>query len=86
MVLSVIYGAAFSLHVGYLAPRASTGAIVGAGIVGGLALWVVNFFVLGPALGWRWFAEMTDPLVQAVAHGAFFGIPLGLYVARYRPL
>ena len=59
--------------------------IVVAGIVVGLALWVVNFSVIGPAAGWRWFADMTDPTIQAIAHGGFFGIPLGLYVARFRP-
>jgi hypothetical protein len=85
MVLSMIYGGAFALGVGLLAPRAGTTAIVAAGIAVGLALWVVNFFVIGPAAGWPWFADMTDPTIQAIAHGAFFGIPLGLYVARFRP-
>ena len=85
MVLSMIYGGAFSLAVGLIAPRASTTVIVVAGIVLGLALWVVNFFVIGPVAGWRWFADMTDPTIQAIAHGGFFGIPLGLYVARFRP-
>jgi hypothetical protein len=85
MVLSMIYGGAFALGVGLIAPRAGTGPIVVAGIVVGLALWVVNFFVIGPVAGWKWFADMTDPAIQAIAHGGFFGIPLGLYVARFRP-
>lgn len=85
MPLSMMYGAAFALAVGAIAPRSGTGALVVAGIVVGLALWVVNFYIVGPAAGWTWFAQMTDPVVQAVAHGAFFGIPLGLYVSRFRP-
>jgi len=85
MVLSIVYGAAFAIGVGAIAPRAGTGTLVVAGIVFGLALWVVNFYVIGPAAGWTWFAEMTDPVVQAVAHGGFFGIPLGLYLSRFAP-
>lgn len=85
MVLSMIYGAVFALGVGALAPRAGAGALAIAGVVFGLALWVVNFYVIGPAAGWTWFADMTDPAVQAVAHGAFFGIPLGLYLSRFGP-
>jgi hypothetical protein len=85
MVLSMMYGGAFALGVGLVAPRTGTGPIVVAAIVVGLALWVVNFFVIGPVAGWKWFADMTDPTIQAIAHGGFFGIPLGLYVARFRP-
>ena len=44
-------------------------------------LWVVNFYLIAPIFGWTWFPEMTDPLVQFVAHAGFFGVPLGLYVA-----
>ena len=85
MVLSMIYGGVFAVGVGLVAPRAGTGPIVVAAIVVGLALWIVNFFVIGPVAGWKWFADMTDPTIQAIAHGGFFGIPLGLYVARFRP-
>jgi hypothetical protein len=84
MVLSMIYGAAFSLGVGLVAPRARAAAIVVAAIVFGLVLWVVNFFVIGPAAGWSWFAQKTDPTIQAIAHGGLFGVPLGLYVGRFR--
>jgi hypothetical protein len=85
MVLSMVYGAAFAVGIGLIAPRAAATAVVAAAVVVGLALWVINFFVIGPAVGWTWFADMTDPTIQAIAHGGFFGIPLGLYVARFRP-
>lgn len=85
MVLSIIYGAAFALAIGALAPRAGTWQLVASGVVFGLALWVVNFFVIGPVAGWTWFAEMTDPVVQAVAHGGFFGIVLAVYLSRFAP-
>ena len=85
MALSMIYGAAFAVGVRALAPEAGAGALLVAAIALGLALWVVNFYAIGPAAGWTWFAEKTDPVVQAVAHGAFFGIPLGLYLARFAP-
>lgn len=84
MALSMLYGAAFAVGVGLLAPAASTLQIVAAAIAVGLGLWVVNFFVVGPFFGWNWFADMTDPTIQAIAHGGFFGVPLGLYVARFR--
>lgn len=83
--LSMIYGAVFAVGVGLVAPRAATGAIVVAAIIFGLVLWLVNFFVIGPTAGWSWFADMTDPTVQAIAHGGFFGVPLGLYTSRFRP-
>lgn len=46
----------------------------------GTALWLANFYVAAPLFGWTWFPDMTDPLVQFVAHAGFFGVPLGLYV------
>jgi len=85
MALSMVYGAAFALGIGAIAPRAGMSTLVVGGIVFGLALWVVNFYVIGPAAGWTWFAEKTDPVVQTEAHGAFFGIPLGLYLMRFAP-
>ena len=30
--------------------------------------WLSNFYLIGPALGWVWFAEQTNPIVQLAAH------------------
>lgn len=82
MVLSVVYGLVFGAAATLLpALVASLGVAAIAGAVWGTILWVVNFYVVAPVLGWTWFPEMTDPLVQFVAHAGFFGVPLGGYVA-----
>jgi hypothetical protein len=82
MALSAIYGGLFGAGVWAFGRSASTGLIVGAAVVFGLALWAGNFFVVAPIAGWNWFPQMTDPVVQITAHGLFFGVPLGLWVAR----
>lgn len=46
----------------------------------GLALWLVNIYSVAPALGWTWFPEETDPVVQALGHTLFFGVPLAIYL------
>jgi len=82
MMLSIVYGVVFGAAaavVRWIISSAATAALAGA--VLGTLLWVVNFYVVAPIFGWTWFPEMTDPLVQFVAHAGFFGVPLGLYVA-----
>ncbi len=82
MMLSVVYGLAFgvaALVVPAIVSSFSAGALTGAAT--GTLLWVVNFYLMAPIFGWTWFPEMTDPLVQFIAHAGFFGVPLGLYVA-----
>jgi uncharacterized membrane protein YagU involved in acid resistance len=75
MVIAVIYGAAFALIFGGLR---SAVADIGMGAVYGLALWLLNFYVIAP-MAFPWFAE-ADPLVQFIAHTVFFGAVLGWYL------
>jgi hypothetical protein len=84
MVLSVMFAIVFAAIV----PRStrSTAALAILGIGFGIALWIVNFFVIAPFAGWTWFPERTDPFIQAVAHALFFGLPVGWYIARVRPM
>jgi hypothetical protein len=85
------------LHVGLSAAFGGVfGAMAGAGVAGpttrlvasggayGLLLWLVNFHMIAPIAGWRWFPDGTDPVVQLVAHVLFYGAPLGLYLTRTR--
>lgn len=51
MALSAIYGAVFAAMVGFVALlRSSRWAVVVAGTVFGLLLWIANFFVVSPLL------------------------------------
>jgi hypothetical protein len=81
LALSIVYGAVFGAAAA-LVPAIVRGPLISAlaGAVWGIALWVANFYVAAPLFDWTWFPEMTDPVVQFVAHAGFYGIPLGLYV------
>jgi hypothetical protein len=83
MILSAIYGAGVAA-VAWAVPalRSSTASLVIWGSLAGLALWIVNFYVIAPIAGWRWFPDMTDPVVQFAAHTFVYGSLLGLYLDR----
>jgi uncharacterized membrane protein YagU involved in acid resistance len=81
MVLSVV----FALMFAFIAPSsASTTVLIVSGIAFGLGLWLVNFYLIAPMMGWNWFPEQTDPIVQFLAHGFFFGAPIGWYLGSTR--
>lgn len=78
--LSIIYGAIFgaiAAFVGVL--RTNLWLLVGAAVLYGLVLWIVNFYIAGNII-FPWFTN-TNPFLQSVAHGAFFGAVLGLLLA-----
>jgi len=80
MVLSIIYGAVFAAlasGVGFL--RNYRWALIGVATVFGIALWIVNFYVVASIL-FPWFG-MANPVVQFLAHAFFFGTALGLVLA-----
>ena len=58
---------------------ASRGALIGAAAVGGLLLWLVNFYVIAP-VAFPWFT-MANQVVQFFAHTIFFGAAFGLLLA-----
>ena len=80
MVLSIVYGMVF----GALAARTLRGqmAYVGLGSLLGLALWLVNFYVIAP-MAFPWFLE-ANPIVQFIAHTFFFGTVLGYSLWKAR--
>lgn len=82
VVLAVIYGGIFALIFGGLR---SANLDIGVGAAYGLALWLINFYMIAPQ-AFPWFTE-ANPVVQVVAHTFFFGAVLGWYVwwARNRP-
>jgi len=77
LVLAAIYGGVFAALAGGL--RSGAG-IVGLGAAYGLALWLLNFYVIAPA-AFPWFAD-ADPMIQFVAHTIFFGAALGFVLWR----
>lgn len=80
MMLSAVFGAVFGA-LAALAPalRASRSVLVGAASLYGLALWLVNFYVLAP-VAFEWFQD-ANPVVQFFAHTFFFGALLGAMLA-----
>ncbi len=47
----------------------------------GLLLWPLNLYLIAPFVGWEWFAQETEPAVQAAAH-LCYGLLLGLYLSH----
>lgn len=84
MVLAALFGVIFALFVAKVRAVQSFGAIIVWASVWGLALWVINFYVLAPLIGRPWFTEMA-PVQQFVYHTFFFGTVLGIYLAAVRP-
>lgn len=79
VVLAVIYGGIFATLFGGLR---SAVADIATGAAYGLALWLVNFYVIAP-IAFPWFTE-ANPVVQFIAHTFFFGAVLGWYVWQAR--
>ena len=76
LILSMVFAAIFAALIpGTFATRTE----VELGMAFGLLLWVFNFHLIGPALGWVWFAQQTIPLVQLTAHAVAFGATLGWF-------
>ncbi len=81
--LSAIFGAIFGAIVAFVgALRTNYWLLVGAATFYGLVLWIVNFYVAGNIL-FPWFTQ-TNPFLQFVAHGFFFGAVLGLLLEGAR--
>ena len=79
-VLSALWGAIFGAAAGLIGALSnSRAALIVAASVFGLALWLVNFYVIAPVV-FPWFA-MANPVVQFFAHTFFYGTTLGLILA-----
>jgi len=76
MILSAIYGVVLAL-IALAIPvlRSSVRVLTGIGMVWGLVLWLVNFYLIAP-VAFPWFG-MANPVVQFIAHVFFFGAVLG---------
>lgn len=81
MVLSIAFAAVLAAVVKSLD---SAGTALAAGVAFGIALWIVNFYVLAPVMGWAWFPERSNAVVQFMAHAFFFGLPVAWYFTTQR--
>lgn len=81
---SLIAGGLFALIVGAFAPlHSKAGNIISAGLVYGLLLWLLVFYVLAPALNWFWLVPNTDSFWQGfLGFTVFYGLTQGLLLAR----
>jgi hypothetical protein len=81
LFLSAAFGGIFGL-IAVMAPILvrSAAAAIGSGLIYGCLIWLVNFVIIAPAADWTWFVEETNPLARVVAHTAFYGAPLGLFL------
>lgn len=83
--LSALFGLAYGLIDGHRPqePERSWSRQAGLGMAYGLALWLLNFQVVG-RLTHPWFLTVPQ-FGQAMLHALFFGVPLALmYVQRAR--
>lgn len=83
MILSMMFGVIIAATLA-LVPQLSSSstAVLVSASVAGLALWIVNFYILAGIFGWTWFPNNTNPAVQFVAHTFFFGTVLGIVLDR----
>ena len=85
LALSALFGLAYGLLDGHRPqePERSPARQAGLGTLYGLALWLIDFQVVG-RLTHPWFLTVPQ-LGQALLHAFFFGLPLALlYVQRAR--
>ena len=85
LVLSAIFGVVFLYLVAWARQLCtSTGLMLLYGSLFGLALWVVNFLVLG-SIFWPQFLTVNQFWFGFVAHTFFYGTVIGAYVASAWP-
>jgi hypothetical protein len=90
MILSVAFAGLFAAIVSPLATTAAGDllstrrGLALAGTLFGIALWLVNFYLVAPMAGWTWFPEQTNPVMQFLAHAFCFGAPVGWMLGRSR--
>ena len=86
LVYSIFYGGLFALSLS-LFPILTENTILTliSGFVYGLCIWILNFYVVSPTVGWVWFAQQTDWFWDGFfSHGIVFGLILGGYLAGFK--
>jgi hypothetical protein len=89
VILSILFTAVFAWILAAVAVTttgdllSAPGSLMLAGMMFGLALWLVNFYIIAP-VAWPWFPQRTNAFVQLLAHTVFFGAPVGWMFERSR--
>ena len=90
LVLSVAFAVLFTAIVSWV-PVVTQGELLStrlehvvAGILFGVVLWLVSFYVVAPLAGWTWFSQNAHPTIAFLGHGIFFGAVLGFAVGQLR--
>jgi hypothetical protein len=60
----------------------NSGQLAVAGTIFGATLWLVNFYLVAPLVGWTWFPGNVHRVIALVGHAFFFGFPLGWSLGR----
>ncbi len=90
LALSVLFTGIFAVVIDAVSAAtrrelvSTPGSITLAGVLFGIVLWLINFFVIAPAAGWTWFSEGDHQVIQLAAHTVFFGAPMGWMFWRLR--
>jgi hypothetical protein len=82
LTLSVAFAVVFVTLVQPTATIPSSNALLFRGCVFGAALWLVNFYLVAPLMGWQWFPERSNALLQGLAHTFFYGCTLAFLLSR----
>jgi hypothetical protein len=86
LTLSVAFALLFVAVVQPTSSIRSTNMLLLSASIYGLGLWLVNFYVIAPLMGWSWFTQDTNPLVQFLAHTFFYGWMLGAWLGGHAVL
>ena len=81
MLLSMVFGVIFVYLVTAVQRGRGTGELLAYGTAYGVALWIINFFVIGAAF-FPQFLQVNQFWNGFVAHAFFFGTVLGWYTAE----
>ena len=80
----MIYSIALGIIAAFLATipicRSSPACLIVLGMFFGTFIWLINFYVLAPAINAPWFGG-ANPLTQFLLHTFLFGMILGIYFA-----
>lgn len=90
-LFQIIYLTVVGILTAYFIERGQSvhrtrGAIVTFASFVGLAVWIINYYIIAPLIGATWFATDTNPFVQFLLHTFVYGSILGWYLDANPPV
>lgn len=80
LLVSLFWGLVFGLVLACGRWNWSAGAIVTLGVLFGAMVWMIDYYIFAPVF-WHWMLS-TSSLSVFIGHVFFFGLPMGVWVAR----